>query len=96
MTSTKTVEEEIAAGRYATAMKLAKKAIDAQGRCELCGDKYAAHRTVEAQMDRAIGGEGFDAIAADYGISEEGMVLRWEALMFLYAAASLTTGSEQA
>lgn len=65
-------------------MKAAKKAIIKQGPCAFCGDKYARHRVVEAQMEQVISGEALENVATVYDLTDEQMVLQWLALYTLY------------
>lgn len=62
----------------------AKKRIRKQGPCAMCGlIPYAAHRTIDAQMGRVVGGDPIEDVAQDYETTVPKMVAGWIALMEL-------------
>lgn len=64
----------------------AKKRIRKQGPCLMCGQiPYAAHRLIDAQMGRVVGGEPIEDVADDYETTVPKMVAGWVALMELLA-----------
>jgi hypothetical protein len=68
---------------YEDQLEAAKARIIKQGPCGFCGDGYAAHRLIDAQMGRTGAGDSIGSIADDYGTSVREMVITWTAYVDL-------------
>ena len=67
------------------------QAIIKQGPCAFCGAKYAAHRVVDAQMERVAAGDHIESVAEDHDITVQEMVSFWLALRELEQDERRTT-----
>lgn len=68
---------------YDDDLDAAKARIIKQGPCAFCGDGYAAHRLIDAQMGRTSAGDSIESVADDYNTSVEAMVMTWIAYVDL-------------
>lgn len=62
-----------------------RESIIAQGPCGICGGLHAAHRMIDAQMERVIAGDHIESVAEDYDTDVPGMVAVWAAYVELLA-----------
>jgi hypothetical protein len=75
----------------------ARKRIQAQGPCGLCGGPYARHRMIDTQMERVAAGDHIETVAEDYGLTVVRMVTEWCALVdLLDGPPRAPTGTNQA
>lgn len=68
---------------YEDELAAAKARIVKQGPCAFCGDGYAAHRLIDAQMGRTGAGDSIGSVADDYDTSVREMVIAWTAYVDL-------------
>lgn len=56
-----------------------RAAIRRLGPCRICGGPYAAHRTIDVQIERVAAGEHIDTVAHDHDTTVADMAANWQA-----------------
>lgn len=80
---------------YVEIVAAAKERIVKQGPCAFCGDGYAAHRLIDAQMGRTGAGDAIESVARDYDTTVGEMVATWIAYVDLLHDAAYCAPEKQ-